>query len=75
MNSRWIVPSLAGLALAACASLPAGGGAGGLSAEVTRTAYGVPHIKADGFAGLGYGFGLASAEDNICEIADRMVTV
>jgi acyl-homoserine-lactone acylase len=75
MNSRWIVSSLAGLALAACASLPAGGGAGGLSAEVTRTAYGVPHIKADGFAGLGYGFGLASAEDNICEIADRMVTV
>ena len=27
------------------------------------------------FGGIGYGFGYASAEDNICEILDRMMTV
>ncbi len=44
-------------------------------AEISRTAYGVPHIKARNVAGIGYGYGYASAQDNICEIADRMLTV
>lgn len=44
-------------------------------AEIRRTAYGVPHIKADDYGGIGYGFGYASAEDNLCEILDRMMTV
>jgi acyl-homoserine-lactone acylase len=47
----------------------------GFSAEIRRTAYGVPHIKANDFGGIGYGFGYASAEDNICEIEDRIATV
>src|SRR5262245_41422834 len=45
------------------------------SAEIRRTAYGVPHIKASDYAGLGYGAGYAAAEDNICEILERFVTV
>ena len=45
------------------------------TAEIRRTAYGVPHIKANDIGGIGYGFGYASAEDNICEILDRMMTV
>ena len=28
-------------------------------AEVRRTSYGIPHIKADNFASLGYGYGYA----------------
>src|SRR5688572_22920626 len=44
-------------------------------AEIRRTAYGVPHIKAADMGGIGYGFGYASAEDNICEILDRMMTI
>jgi len=44
-------------------------------AEIRRTAYGVPHIKADDYAGIGFGTGYAQAEDNICEIADRILTV
>ena len=44
-------------------------------AEISRTAYGVPHIKAGNLAGIGYGYGYASSQDNICEIADRMLTV
>ena len=35
-------------------------------AEIRRTDYGIPHIKADDWAGLGYGFGYAYAQDNFC---------
>ena len=37
-----------------------------LSAEIRRTEYGIPHIKADDWASLGYGFGYAYAQDNYC---------
>ena len=62
------------LALAAC---DASGGAQGVQfeAEIRRTAYGVPHIKAKDMGGIGYGYGYASAQDNVCEIADRLLTV
>jgi len=36
------------------------------TAEIRRTDYGIPHIKADDWAGLGYGFGYAYAQDNFC---------
>jgi acyl-homoserine-lactone acylase len=49
--------------------------ANGLRAEIRRTAYGVPHITASDYAGLGYGIGYASAEDNLCELMERMLTV
>ena len=35
-------------------------------AEIRRTAYGIPHIKADDWSGLGYGYGYAYAQDNFC---------
>ncbi len=38
----------------------------GYAAEIRRTDYGIPHIKADDWAGLGYGFGYAYAQDNFC---------
>jgi acyl-homoserine-lactone acylase len=62
------------LALAAC---DASGGAqdAKFEAEIRRTAFGVPHIKAKDMGGIGYGYGYASAEDNACEIADRLLTV
>lgn len=72
---------LAGLALglAGCASGTGSDSApdegSRFSAELRRTAYGVPHIKADDMGGIGFGFGYASAEDNICEIMDRLLTV
>nr|CEL15350.1 peptidase S45, penicillin amidase [Kibdelosporangium sp. MJ126-NF4]CTQ95611.1 peptidase S45, penicillin amidase [Kibdelosporangium sp. MJ126-NF4] len=47
----------------------------GLSALVRYTENGVPHIKANDFAGLGYGYGYAAAKDNICQIADLYVTL
>ena len=36
------------------------------SAEVRRTQYGIPHVKADDWASLGYGYGYAYAQDNYC---------
>jgi len=42
-------------------------------AEIRRTAYGVLHIKAANMGGIGYGYGHASAQDNVCEIADRLL--
>ena len=45
------------------------------SAEIRRTSFGVPHIKAKDEAGLGYGVGYAFAEDNLCMLADEFVTI
>ncbi|MDP3738048.1 MAG: penicillin acylase family protein [Hyphomonadaceae bacterium] len=62
--------------LSSCSGAPAPGSASAkMTAEIRRTAYGVPHIKANDYAGLGFGIGYASAEDNVCEIAERMFTV
>ncbi len=36
------------------------------SAEIRRTEYGIPHIKADNWASLGYGYGYAYSQDNFC---------
>ncbi len=35
-------------------------------AEIRRTAYGIPHIKAEDWGSLGYGYGYAYAQDNYC---------
>jgi acyl-homoserine-lactone acylase len=44
-------------------------------AEIRRGEYGMVHIKANDYAGIGYGYSYAFAEDNICTIADVYVTV
>ncbi len=43
-------------------------------AEIRRTALGVPHIKADNWPGVGYGYGFAQAEDDLCTMADSFLT-
>ncbi len=72
-----IIRLATGVALAA---LLAGCGAetpasNAMSAEIRRTAYGVPHVKANDYAGMGFGLGYAMAEDNVCEIAERYITI
>lgn len=47
----------------------------GYEAQIRRASYGVPHITATDFANLGFGTGYAQAEDNVCLIADKVVTV
>ncbi len=48
---------------------------GSLSAEVARTTHGVVHVRAKDFAGVGFGLAYAYAEDNICMLADSLLTV
>ncbi len=61
---------------------PGGGGAAPAtpgkipySVEVTRTALGIPHIKGDNFGSVGYGYGYAHAEDNLCVLQEDFVTI
>ena len=56
-------------------ALAAGSSSGGLFATIRRTSHGIPHIVANDYAGLGFGFGYALAQDNICVLADTYVTV
>gem|GEM_PF-4798795 len=44
-------------------------------AEIRRTSFGVPHIRADDERGLGYGIGYAYAQDNLCLMANEVLTV
>lgn len=45
------------------------------TAEIRRTAFGVPHIRAQDERGLGYGIGYAYAQDNLCLLANEVITV
>ena len=45
------------------------------AAEIRRTEFGIPHIKADDEGGLGFGVGYAYAQDNFCLLADQITTV
>ncbi len=62
---------LFGLSVSAHAQLPGQQA----SAEVRRTTFGVPHIRAQNERGLGYGIGYAYAQDNLCLLANEVVTV
>lgn len=64
----------AALLWGALASAAAAHDVGQYEAEIRRTAYGIPHIKAADYAGLGFGAGYAFAEDNLCVLADSIVT-
>ena len=44
------------------------------TATIVRTTYGLPHITADSFGGLGYGAGYAYAQDNYCVIMREIVS-
>ena len=43
--------------------------------EIRWTSYGIPHVKADDWGSLGYGFAYATAKDAICTIARDMIMV
>ena len=45
------------------------------SAEIRRTSFGIPHVRAKDEAGIGYGMGYAYAQDNVCMLSQVMVTV
>ena len=45
------------------------------SSRIQRTRFGVPHVEAPDEKGLGYGLGYAFAQDNLCTLAEQIVTV
>jgi acyl-homoserine-lactone acylase len=55
-----------------------GGGSDGdttFQAEIRRTTGGVPHVKANDYAGAGFGLGYVWAEDHACAMSGRWLTV
>jgi acyl-homoserine-lactone acylase len=71
---------LAGRMFLATAALTGGIGTASAAAEaqgveLVRTQFGVAHVTARDFTGLGYGQGFAQATDNLCMIANYLVTV
>ncbi|MFJ2479009.1 acylase [Pseudomonas sp. NPDC087598] len=67
--------SLAGLFFGLSPSVHALTSAVDVSAEIRRTGFGVPHIRAHDERGLGFGIGYAYAQDNLCLLANEIVTV
>ncbi len=61
------------LVAAACGVLAAPATA--YRAQISRTSYGIPHVLAHNWGDLGFGAGYAYAEDNLCTLADEIVTV
>ena len=72
---------LGAVALSAAVALPWLGASasaashGSNQVTITRDRAGIPHIRAANFAALGYGEGYAFAQDNLCTLADDIVTV
>lgn len=62
------------LFVAGCGSSGSSGTSSTYRAEVQRTSYNVPHIIAENYKGLGYGLGYAYAQDNICLLANTIIT-
>ena len=67
----------AALLAALLAAVPAGAQVddGTYEADIRWTEYGIPHITADDLGSLGFGNGYAAARDNLCVIAEDVVTV
>jgi len=61
--------------VAASIAAQARGSSADASAQIRRTSFGVPHIVAKDERGLGYGIGYAYAQDNLCLLANEVLTV
>ncbi len=48
-------------------------GSGGAGVKIVRTTYGIPHVTADDYYGLGLGYGYAYAQDNYCVLMKEVV--
>jgi len=71
---RWLVVAVAATLTFAGPVVAAQADAKGLKAKITRNAQGIPTIEAENYESLGYGYGYAFAQDNICTIADTYLT-
>ena len=69
--------SLSAAALAAVLAGCATGGAppGARSVQIERTTYGIAHVSAPDYEGIGYGVAYAYAQDNVCQTAEHLLTL
>ncbi|MFZ5933880.1 acylase [Pseudomonas sp. HS6-2] len=67
--------SLAAALIASSVAVQAREPSADASAQIRRTSFGVPHIVAKDERGLGYGIGYAYAQDNLCLLANEVLTV
>src|SRR5262245_1055185 len=67
--------TLAAAIVVACHTDPSNRPPPRYAAQIQRTSFGVPHIRAADEKGLGYGLGVAFAEDNLCTLSELIVTV
>ncbi len=70
---RIVIASVLALAMFGCSDDDAGGVSGVGGVKVVRTTYGIPHITADDYFGLGLGYGYAYAQDNYCVLMKEVV--
>ncbi|WP_240980045.1 penicillin acylase family protein [Ramlibacter agri] len=71
-NRSFALALAAAAALAACSSAPP---ARVRTVQIDRTTYGIAHITAPDYEGIGYGFAYAHAQDDLCLMADRLLTL
>lgn len=69
---RAIVPLAAAALLLSAASVTHASN-DGYQVQVLRTSYGIPHVKAADWGSLGYGYGYAFAQDNVCVLAREVL--
>lgn len=68
LRSRRALQVLAPLLLGSAVAAP-------YQVQIQRTAYGIPHILGADLGSVGYGAGYAYAQDNLCLLADQILTV
>ncbi|MFL6114497.1 MAG: penicillin acylase family protein, partial [Catenulispora sp.] len=67
--------ALVAVALPGAAAVGDPADAAGQGPQIRRTEYGIPHILAQNYSDLGFGYGYAFAQDNACQMADRVLTL
>ena len=81
MSHRRALPLLLVFLTAACSRAPSPGpattepeAASRYDVDIRWTSYGIPHVKAEDWGSLGYGFAYASAVDSVCVFAKELAT-
>ncbi|MBP2276218.1 MULTISPECIES: penicillin acylase family protein [Sphingomonas] len=72
---RYLASTALGLVLLAATPVTAAPAPAHYAATITRTTFGIPHIRATTWGGLGYGVAYAYAQDNLCMLAEEFATV
>jgi acyl-homoserine-lactone acylase len=73
MQSVFVALCAASLSFLAPGSSHANGAKPSYKVQVLRTSYGIPHVRATDWGSLGYGYGYAFAQDNVCVLAREVL--